>query len=524
MRAFILGSILLASCGPSEKPAVTAPPAPVTSTTAPPPVASAQPATQEAGVPLVAMREKTSRVVSFRVVFAAGSSDDPKGKEGVTSLAADMTAGSGTKELDFTALTKKLYPFSAEISSSTDRDMTVFEAEVPEQSLTEFYPLLRDVLLSPRMDEESFNRLKSRAQSALGDDLRGANDEELGKEMLQATLYDGHPYGHPSVGTETGLASITLADVQAQRANVFCKERVTVGIAGGFPEGFDATFARDLAKLPACKGPRAELPAPKKSSGLKVVIVDKPTADATAVSIGFPTDMTRASDDYPAVFFFASYLGLHRQSSGVLYQQLRESRGFNYGDYAYAEYYAQEGWERQPRANIARRQQIVSLWLRPLKPANALFGVRGALYFYRKYLSEGVSESELARYRAFTSRYFALEQQTESRRLGYAIDDLAYGLKQPWLTRMRAAWQSLDAAKLKAIVAKRLTGNDLTIVLVAKDAAALKKRLLDGKPTPPTYDAPKPKSVTDVDKEIEKLPLGLKDEDITIVPISATFH
>ena len=208
----------------------------------------------------------------------------------------------------------------------------------------------------------------------------------------------------------------------------------------------------------------------------------------------------------------------------MLYQELRESRGFNYGDYAYAEYYAQEGWERQPRANIARRQQLVSLWLRPLKPANAIFALRGALHYYRKYLSEGISEPEINRYRAFTSRYFALEQQTDSRRLGYAIDDLAYGLKESWLTHMRNAWQALDGAKLKEVIARRLTGEDLTIVLVAKDGAALKKRLLEGKPTPPTYDAPKPKTVTDVDKDIEKLPLGLKDEDIVIVPIANTFH
>ncbi|MGZ6092427.1 MAG: hypothetical protein ACXWUG_10430 [Polyangiales bacterium] len=89
---------------------------------------------------------------------------------------------------------------------------------------------------------------------------------------------------------------------------------------------------------------------------------------------------------------------------------------------------------------------------------------------------------------------------------------------------MRNAWQSLDAGKLKEALGKHLTGTDLTIVLVAKDGAALKKKLVEGKPTPPTYDAPKPKSVTDVDKEIEKLPLGLKDEDVTVVPVAATFH
>ena len=49
----------------------------------------------------------------------------------MTSLAAEMTAGSGTKDLTFTDLTKKLYPFAADISAHTERDMTVFDAEVP---------------------------------------------------------------------------------------------------------------------------------------------------------------------------------------------------------------------------------------------------------------------------------------------------------------------------------------------------------------------------------------------------------
>jgi hypothetical protein len=38
------------------------------------------------------------------------------------------------------------------------------------------------------------------------------------------------------------------------------------------------------------------------------------------------------------------------------------------------------------------------------------------------------------------------------------------------------------------------------------------------------YDAPKPKDVLDEDKIIEKLSLGLKDEDVRIVPIAEMFR
>ena len=233
--------------------------------------------------------------------------------------------------------------------------------------------------------------------------------------------------------------------------------------------------------------------------------------------------MTRASEDYPAIFFFMSYLGLHRESAGVLYQQLREARGFNYGDYAYAEHFAQEGWERHPLTNIARRQQMMSIWLRPTKPENAPFALRGALYFYRRQIAEGISDAEIGRFRGFVSRYFALDAQTDGRQLGYAIDDAAYGLTTPWLERMRGAWQGLTAASLKGSIDRTLTGQDLVIVLVSKDGAKLAATLRSGKPTPPKYDAKKPAEVTSLDKKIEALPLGLSDADVTVVPVDGLF-
>ncbi len=476
-----------------------------------------------ASVALLARKNDSARVVAFRILFDAGSSEDPAGKEGLTELTAAMTTESGTKDLTYAQLSRALYPMAASINVNVDRDQIVFSADVAAADLPKFYWLLHDVILTPRLDDESFTRLKARSKSGLDDELKGSNDEALGKEALEAAIYEGHPYGHPSVGTDAGLASITLEDVKAQRARVFCKDRVTVGIAGAFPEGFDKKLAQDFARLPACAGVRPGLPEPQKHHGLKVVIVDKPSADSTAISIGFPTTMTRASDDWPGAFFFTSYVGLHRQSAGVLYNRLREARGLNYGDYAYSEYFEQDGWTRFTQPNIARREQLASIWIRPVKPANGAFALRGALYFWRKYVEEGVSDAEIARFSTFLSRYQSLEQQTESRRLGYALDDKSYHLATPFIERVRAAWTGLDAKKLAQIVKRDLATQDLTIAIVAKDAAGLKKALVSGAKTSPTYDSPKPKEVTDEDKLIEALPLGLKDEDVKIVPIADLF-
>lgn len=474
--------------------------------------------------PLIEQRDSTSRVVALRIAFRSGSADDPVGKEGLTQLLATMMAEGGTKDLTYAELTKKLYPLAAHIDVGIDRDETVFAVEVAKDGVLELYPLLRDVLLAPRLDDETFRRLKERQASELTDDLRSASDEALGKEALQSMLYEGHPYGHPTEGTEAGLKAIGSGDVAEHRSRVFCRDRMDVGIAGAYEPALAEQIARDMAKLPGCTAERVALPAPKSLARTTVLIVDKPGAEATAISIGYSTPMTRAAEDFPAAAFITNYLGMHRQSAGVLYQKLREARGFNYGDYAYAEHFQQDGWSRFPRPNVVRRQQDISIWLRPVKPKNGPFALRGALFYWRKMIEEGVPNPEIVRFRNFLTRYLGLELQTDTRRLGYAMDDAAYGLKTPQVDRMRGALEKLDAAKVKDVINQRFKDKKLAIAIVTPNAAALKKTLLDGKPPPPSYDAPKPKEILDEDKLIEKLDLGLQDSDVRVIAADQLFR
>jgi zinc protease len=457
------------------------------------------------------------------VAFTSGSADDPPGKEGLTRLVATTMTQGGTTARTYAELVEKLYPMAASIDAHVDRDETVFFAEVATDALATFYPLFKEVLLTPRLDDPGFERMRARATSELTDELLGASDEALGKEALAAALYEGHPYGHPPVGTERGLQAATADDVRSHRARVFCRDRALLGIEGGFPEGFDTTFTRDFAALPPCPAVRAELPDPIVPHNLRVLVVDKPSADSTAISIGSPSDVTRKSPDFPALEFFTDYLGLHRQSAGRLYHELRERRGFNYGDYAYAEYFEQDGGSRFALPNLVRRQEMLSIWLRPVRPKNAIFALRGALYLYAQTVDRGVPQAEIERFRSFLSRYTSLEELTQSRRLGHAMDDALYGARRPYLDGLRDAWTGLNEASLKATVARHLAGKSFQIAIVTKNGAALAEELVTGAPTLPSYDTPKPRDVLDEDKEIARYPLGLRKEQVRVVKFTDLF-
>lgn len=474
--------------------------------------------------PRVIAQPSSSPIVTIRVAFEAGSAADEPGREGATMLAARLMAEGGAGALSYAEQSERLYPMAARIETHVGRDQTVFIGQVHRDHLEAFYELFRDVLLRPRMEEADFERVRAQVRTALAIDLRQARDEQLGKEALQAFVYADHPYGHPALGTVAGLDRLRLDDVRAHRSRVFCAGRAMVGVAGAFPEGFAARVARDVGTLSsdACVG-RAVLPEVGSIDAPRVVIVDKPAAEAVAVSMGSPIEVRRDHPDYPAMVLVAAWLGQHRQFVGRLMQQIRGVRGLNYGDYAYAEHFTQDGSSTFPIPNDARRQQYFSIWLRPLRPSDAHFAIRLAIRELARLVEHGLDQAELDRIRGFVTSYIALYLQTPSRRLGFAMDDAFYGVEGDYLERLRAAWTALSVDEVNAAIRRHLDPARLRIAIVSGDAEELATALASDAESPITYRTSVPETVLEDDREIVRYPLRIPRERIEIVPLDSLF-
>jgi zinc protease len=64
----------------------------------------------------------------------------------------------------------------------------------------------------------------------------------------------------------------------------------------------------------------------------------------------------------------------------------------------------------------------------------------------------------------------------------------------------------------------------MRIVMITKDAAGLREAIVNNKPSPITYNSPKPKEITDEDKVIESYKINVKPEDVVIVPVEKVFE
>ncbi|MCA9542363.1 MAG: insulinase family protein, partial [Myxococcales bacterium] len=250
---------------------------------------------------------------------------------------------------------------------------------------------------------------------------------------------------------------------------------------------------------------------------------EQPEAPATALSFGHVITPTRGHADFPALALAASYFGEHRQFQGVMFQRMRELRGMNYGDYAYAEAFSQEGWSRFALTNIARTRQHFSLWIRPVPNEDRHFAARITMYLLNEMLEKGLTPAQFEETRAFLNGYLYLQQQTDQRRLGTAIDDRFYGLSAPYADGLRAAWAKLDAAGVNDALRRNIHPEALTVVVITPNAQAFVDAVLAETPSPKTYPAEKPAALLEEDKVIEVLPLGFTREQVEIIPSSTLF-
>ena len=471
----------------------------------------------------IALPDK-SPVITLRVVFTTGAASDPikapDDKPGVANLTAAMLSSGGTKDQTYKQIIDAMFPMAASVASQVDQEMTTFSGATHVDNLDDYYKLFRAMLLDPGWRADDFKRIQDNAINSLRVGLRD-NDEELGKEVLYTSLYRGTPYGHYSAGTISALEKITLDDVKRFYQRHYTQSNLILGVAGGYPAAFLERMKKDFGALPPQEATpdatSALVVKPPTIDHSRILIVEKDTR-SVAYSLGFPIDVKRGDPDYPALLVMQSYFGPHRLSGGRLYQRIREARGINYGDYAYIEYFPHGGNLMEPQPNLARRSQIFQIWIRPAEPPQAAFALRLAVYELTKLVKDGISQEDFDRAREFTGKYVNVLTKTKRAELGYAIDSLYYGIPN-YNSYIKSALTKLTRDQVNSAIRKHLRADRLQIVAVSANADALKKQLIGPGPTPIQYNSAKPPAILAEDKIVEKFDLGLRPQDVEIVPV-----
>jgi zinc protease len=485
---------------------------------------------------------KSNKIV-IKLMFRNGSICDPVGKEGLTELTTSLITEGGTKELTNSQITDKIYPWSASFSSATDKEVSIFTFEVPKVFLSQFYPIIKGLMLTPSFTTDDFDRVKSNQQNYVDQVIRASSDEEYSKKALEDFLFRGTNYQHLTSGTSQGLKSITLEDVKSHYKNFYSRTNYTIGIAGDYTPEFLAKLKSDLGGLSPVV---PVIPQPGKArmpDGINVEIISKDNALGSAIFAGFPMDLTRAKDDFAALMVANSWLGEHRKSYSRLYQKIREARSMNYGDYTYIEWYQNGGGNMLPAPGVPRSSNYFSIWLRPVQTAKGLKGqypelndisIGHAHYAFRMVLKEmdnliqkGMTEESFNLTRDFLRSYMKLYIQGPERQLGFLMDSYFYGRKN-YIMEMDKLLAKLTLADVNAAIKKywQTKNMDILIVTDKTEAEPLAKSLRENTASPMSYSntlkSALSNDILEEDKIVEHYPMPVKS--VKVVSSDETFR
>ncbi len=462
-----------------------------------------------------------SPLVSFRILLNVGSANDMVGKEGLCRLTFSMLASGGTKTKTFKDISREFYPMAAGVDLRVEKEMSVFTGTVHSDNLEKYYSLLKEMLCDPGFREEDFIRIKTNQLNYLEKTLISSMDEQFGKEILNLLMYEGHPYGHNESGTVESIKGLTLDDVKSFYETHFLQGNITIGLAGGYPGNFPAKVAEDFSSLREGMTARLILPEQQMPEGLEFVIAEKKTP-ATAMSMGFPVSLSKADKDYFALWIAVSHFGEHRQHLSWLFQKIREERGQNYGDYAYADHFIQ-GRRKFPATNICRQQQYFSIWIRPLANSNRHFALRQALLELKKLVQEGISKDRFELTRTYLLNYTKLYAQTLEERMGWQMDSHYYGYED-FLAEAQKRLPRITHEEVNAAIRRHLNFKNLYLAIITDDAQTFKEALVANTPSPISYANPNmPPEVLDEDLIYQTFALDVNPEKVWIIRASDFF-
>jgi zinc protease len=283
-----------------------------------------QEVTSESGVKAWLVEDYTVPIISVRFAFKGGSTQDPEGKEGISTLMTGLF-DEGAGDFDADAFQERLDEVGAEMSFNATRDAVYGEMRMLEEGNEDAFELLRLAVNNPRFDQEPVDRIRAQIMTRIQRDMR--DPQSLGQEEFARALYGDHPYARRSDGTDETLASVTPEDLTSLHARTFARANVSIGVVGAIDaETLKGVLDKVFGDLP-------------QEPELLPVEHVSPKLDQE-VSYAYPLPQATLQLVYPGVArddpeFFPAFLMNHILGGGTfssrLFDEVREKRGLAYG-------------------------------------------------------------------------------------------------------------------------------------------------------------------------------------------------
>jgi zinc protease len=361
------------------------------------------------GMAILSVEEHKLPMVELRLVVKAGSSQDPKGKEGLANFVGDLLLR-GTKTRTTLQLSDELEFLGAGYGSSADEDELSVDIRARAQDLDRVLELLADIILNPAFPDSEIMRVKGEAISEL---IREKDEPfSVASRAFGEILYGPHPYGHPVNGYQAGIAAVTRDDIVKFYNDYFAPNNAFLVAVGDFTnEALEAKIEKYFSawqQKPVIFPPVAEPPTISKP---KVKVIKKPEINQDYIILGNIGIAENSPQVFPARLM-AYILGSSGLTSRIT-TKIREEKGLAYDASAYLER------KLYPGPFVAQLQT---------ETKNGQEAIKSLVEEIRRMKEKGVTEKELADAKAYYVGHFPLSFDSFGERVWMVTQIERYGL------------------------------------------------------------------------------------------------
>ena len=425
-----------------------------------------------------------SPLYEVQIMVRAGSAQDPAGKEGTAYLVGRTLLEGGFGDPRNPVTKEKLAEITrpwgegAYPQVRVDKETTVLSMTVPRDVFPQFVArVLKPMLTEPLFMEVELERIRKEALVGIRSNLRLEQQELLGLTALDGWVLSemetaGLNLAHPPQGTVQGLTAVRRDDLLNFYRGFYLPK--SIYIATTVP-------SERIQELTSAVPKQSEVvlagggPLPEPTKGHRLLIITQPNAIATGLHLGFPIALRRGDPDYWPLFVANVSLGTHRDDFGRLFRDIREERGYNYGDYSYMEYYAARPFALFPPPGTPRDQQYFSMWIRPVSHQYAHFILKAMTWELDNFIKNGMTQEQVEAAKQKARTLYLNYADSKGRQLGYRLDDMFYGMKERgYLQDMLANIDKVTAEQVNAAIRKYLQVADLKYVIVTNESVAQK--------------------------------------------------
>ncbi|MCL5105615.1 MAG: insulinase family protein [Armatimonadetes bacterium] len=393
------------------------------------------------GIIVIVQENHSNPTIAINGNVKAGGYFDPKGKDGVADLTADMI-GRGTQKRSALELASAAEFVGASLGASADTESARFMAK----SLSKDFPLMLDLLSdevrNASFPQDQFEKAKGEALSGLEESKESPRSQAM-RAFFNNVYPPGHPYHQPAFDEAAGeLKAITRDDLVAFHKTYYRPDTMIIAISGDVKADEAISEVKKYFGDWKAEGPtpKMDIPTIAEAASKRIIIpmMDKSEVD---VVFGYPMPVRRSDPDFYAARLMNHILGGGGAMGSILGDEIREKRGFVYDVYSTFD------------ANIGAGPWYTALGMNPKHADEAVKTLQSEVARYKK---SGATQKQFEQAREFIIGVFPIALETNEGMARMLLNAEFYALGMDYLTNYAKIYRSVTLQQVNAAAKKYL--------------------------------------------------------------------